>query len=109
MLVIVFFLIGTAYAMKPYIPSEVNGFADVSYSKLPAHIKRKGLNIPYMIFLPRDIDMPISTIFCFFFFPELAEYARFRKHRLPLLGTVFTRHYVPVEIRMIIIDLCYYI
>ena len=92
--------------MEPYIPSEVNGFADVPYSKLPAHIRRKGLNIPYMIFLPQDIDIPISTIF-FFFFSELAEYARFSKHMFPLLGTVFTRHAVAVEIIMILIDLCY--
>ena len=51
-----------------------------------------------MILLPRYVDVPISIIF---FFSDLAEYAR-----LPLLGTVFTRHAVPVEIRMIIINLC---
>ena len=88
--------------MEPYIPSEINGFADIPYSSLTAKI-RKGLNLPYMILLPRDINMPISTLF----FNELAGYARFRKDKMSLLGTVFNSHFVAVEIWMRVIDLCY--
>ena len=83
-------------------PPEINGFADIPYSSLPAKV-RKGLNLPYMILLPRDINRPISTLLL----PELADYARFRKDKLPLLSTVFNSHEVSVEIRMRIIDLCY--
>ena len=96
------FFIGTVYAMEPFNDSEINGFANISYNAFPAYIK-KGHYIPCMIQLGRDMDIPISSIL----FPELADYARFRKDSLPFLGTIFNRHIVPVEIGMRIINLCY--
>ena len=88
--------------MEPLEDYEIDGFANIPYRLHPPYIK-KGNYLPYMVQLPRDIDAPISSKL----FPELADYARFRKSGLPLLGTVFNRHIVPVEIRMRIINLCY--
>ena len=58
--------------------------------------------IPYIILLPEHLDMQINTRGLL---PELVPYARFREGVLPLLGVVFNRHEIPLEVRIHIIDI----
>ena len=96
------FFVGTVYAMPICDDYEMNGYANIPYNRLPDYIKRSNF-MPHMIFLPRDLHLPISSMH----FPELAEYARFRKDGLPIVGTVFNKYDIPFYIRIRIFNFCY--
>jgi hypothetical protein len=73
---------------------ETNGFPNLPYGRIPLKVRHL-VRIPYLLQIPRDIHMPITTQYC----PWLIKYALYRRDILPLVGGVFMNHGLPPELR----------
>ena len=81
---------------------EQNGFPNIPYHAIPRHMHPTAVT-PFLIVMPRDRYLPVSTAY----YPDLADYAAFRRDKLHLLGIICNRYEIPVEVRQIIIDMAY--